>query len=275
MKIVSFKSRLVRLPAEEPLAGGTVPPGLTRDFVTLVVRTDDGIEGIGYTFMGWAIAGALKTAVDELAALVVGDDPLAIEAIHEKLRAAAGTAGPGGIFTLAVAAIDIALWDIKGKALGLPVATLAGGFRKQAPVYASGALGRGRHARSRRPRRRAPGRERLPADEDESRAAGRDHGRHGDRARTGDPQGDRPRHRADGRRQPALGRAPGAVDREPRSRSSASTGSRTRSRTTTTRGSPRWRRGLRRRSRPASMSTAAFRSATCWRRVRSISSWST
>jgi L-alanine-DL-glutamate epimerase-like enolase superfamily enzyme len=142
MKIVSSKSRLVRLPAEEPLAGGTVPPGLTRDFVTLVVRTDDGIEGIGYTFMGWAIAGALKTAVDELAALVVGDDPLAIEAIHEKLRAAAGTAGPGGIFTLAVAAIDIALWDIKGKALGLPVATLAGGFRKQAPVYASGALGR-------------------------------------------------------------------------------------------------------------------------------------
>ena len=144
MKIVAAKSRLVRLPAEEPLAGGPAPTalGATRDFVTLVVRTDDGIEGIGYTFMGWAISGALKTAVDELAALVVGHDPLAIEAIHHKLRAAAGTSGPGGIFTLAVAAIDIALWDIKGKALGLPVAALAGGFRRQAPVYASGALSR-------------------------------------------------------------------------------------------------------------------------------------
>jgi L-talarate/galactarate dehydratase len=142
MKIVAIKSRLVRLPAEEPLAGGPTPTalGATRDFVTLVVRTDDGIEGIGYTFMGWAISGALKTAVEELAALIVGDDPLAIEAIHDKLRAAAGTAGPGGIFTLAVAAIDIALWDIKGKAAGLPVATLAGGFRAKAPVYASGAL---------------------------------------------------------------------------------------------------------------------------------------
>jgi L-alanine-DL-glutamate epimerase-like enolase superfamily enzyme len=144
MKIAATKSRLVRLPAEEPLAGGPVPAGLgsTRDFVTLVVRTDDGIEGIGYTFMGWAISGALKTAVDELAALVVGDDPLAIEAIHQKLRAAAGTAGPGGIFTLAVAAIDIALWDIKGKHAGLPVAALAGGFRSNAPAYASGAIGR-------------------------------------------------------------------------------------------------------------------------------------
>ena len=144
MKIIATKSRLVRLPAEEPLAGGPAQPGLgpTRDFITLVVRTDEGIEGIGYTFMGWAISGALRTAVDELGALLVGHDPLAIETIHHKLRAAAGTAGPGGIFTLAVAAIDIALWDIKGKHAGLPVATLAGGFRKKAPVYASGALGR-------------------------------------------------------------------------------------------------------------------------------------
>lgn len=142
MKIVSMQSRLVRLPAEEPLAGGPTPTalGATRDFVTLVVRTDEGLEGIGYTFMGWAISGALRAAVDELGALLAGQNPLAIEAIHERLRAAAGTAGPAGIFTLAVAAIDIALWDIKGKAAGLPVATLAGGYRTKAPVYASGAL---------------------------------------------------------------------------------------------------------------------------------------
>ena len=47
----------------------------------------------------------------------------------DKLRVAAGPSGPGGIFTLALSAIDIALWDIKGKALNLPVATLAGGHR--------------------------------------------------------------------------------------------------------------------------------------------------
>ena len=45
-------------------------------------------------------------------------------------------AGPGGMVTLALSAIDIALWDILGKALGVPVATLAGGARTQVPVYA-------------------------------------------------------------------------------------------------------------------------------------------
>jgi L-alanine-DL-glutamate epimerase-like enolase superfamily enzyme len=70
----------------------------------------------------------------------VGEDPLRVEAIAQKLRAAAGSAGPGGIFTLALAAIDIALWDIKGKALNVPVARLAGGFRERVPTYASGAL---------------------------------------------------------------------------------------------------------------------------------------
>src|SRR5438128_11190660 len=70
----------------------------------------------------------------------MGENPLQVEAIAAKLRQAASGAGPGGIFTLALSAIDIALWDIKGKALGVPVATLAGGCRQQVPTYASGAL---------------------------------------------------------------------------------------------------------------------------------------
>ena len=45
-----------------------------------------------------------------------------------------------GLFTLALSAIDIALWDIKGKALGQSVHALLGGYRDRAPTYASGAL---------------------------------------------------------------------------------------------------------------------------------------
>jgi L-alanine-DL-glutamate epimerase-like enolase superfamily enzyme len=70
----------------------------------------------------------------------VGDDPLRVEAIAAKLRAAAGPSGPAGIFTLALSAIDIALWDIRGKALGEPVSRLIGGHRKEVQTYASGAL---------------------------------------------------------------------------------------------------------------------------------------
>ena len=53
-----------------------------------------------------------------------------IEAIVAKLRAGTGDAcGPGGIFTLALSAIDVALWDIKGKALDQPLWKLLGGHR--------------------------------------------------------------------------------------------------------------------------------------------------
>ena len=140
MKITRIHSQIVRLPATEPLADGPPAFGPTHDFVVLELGTDDGVQGIGVTFFGGALTGALKTAVDALGALTIGMDPLRIEAITEKLLAAAGSSGPGGIFTLAYSAIDIALWDIKGKALGVPVSTLLGGLRDTVPTYASGAL---------------------------------------------------------------------------------------------------------------------------------------
>ena len=120
MKITHIQTQIVKLPDDEPLADGPAPKGATRDFVTLTVGTDQGIEGIGATFFGGALTGALRVAVQTLGELTIGQDPLNIEAVLAKLRAAAGQSGPGGIFTLALSAIDIALWDIKGKALNLP-----------------------------------------------------------------------------------------------------------------------------------------------------------
>ena len=140
MKITHIESQIVRLPAEEPLADGPPAFGPTYDFVTLRIGTDEGIEGIGVTFFGGALTGTLKAAVDALGALTVGMDPLKVELVAETLAAAAGSAGPGGIYTLALSAIDIALWDIKGKALGVPVSKLLGGLRQSVPTYASGAL---------------------------------------------------------------------------------------------------------------------------------------
>jgi len=142
MKITHAQSQLVRLPDEEPLANGPADPGVRRTFVALTLGTDQGIEGIGFTFFGGKLSGALKAAVDALAELAIGEDPLEIEALVAKLRAAS-PGGPGGLAMLALAAIDIALWDIKGKALNRTVSSLLGGFRKRVPTYASGALMRG------------------------------------------------------------------------------------------------------------------------------------
>jgi L-alanine-DL-glutamate epimerase-like enolase superfamily enzyme len=140
MKIERVWSQIVRLPADEPLADGKTAPGSIRDIVVVKVATKDGIEGLGVTFFGAGLTGALKVAVDELGALTVGEDPHQVERIADKLRTAAGTSGPAGIFTLALSAIDTALWDIRGKALGVPLATLLGGHRDRVPAYASGAL---------------------------------------------------------------------------------------------------------------------------------------
>jgi L-alanine-DL-glutamate epimerase-like enolase superfamily enzyme len=140
MQIDRVRAHIVQLPANEPLADGKVTRGATRDLVTVKIRSTDGLDGIGVTFFGAAMTGALQRAVEELGALVVGEDPHGVERIVEKLRQAAGSSGPGGIFTLALSAIDTALWDLRGKALGLPVAKLLGGFRDRVPAYASGAL---------------------------------------------------------------------------------------------------------------------------------------
>ena len=140
MKITHVTTRLVRTPADNPLTPDIAPGSATRDFVTLELGTDQGPVGVGLTFFGGALSGALRQAVDGLARLTIGEDPLRVEAVTAKLRQAAGSSGPGGIFTLALSAVDMACWDLKGKALGQPVARLLGGHRDRVPTYASGAL---------------------------------------------------------------------------------------------------------------------------------------
>jgi L-alanine-DL-glutamate epimerase-like enolase superfamily enzyme len=139
VKVAKVRTRILQTPADNPLVVGLDQPG-TREFVTVEVETDDGVQGIGVTFFGGALTKALREAVDALGGLMIGEDPLRPEAVQAKFRRAMGGSGPGGIFTLALSPLDLALWDIKGKALGLPVSRLVGGYRDRAPTYASGAL---------------------------------------------------------------------------------------------------------------------------------------
>jgi L-alanine-DL-glutamate epimerase-like enolase superfamily enzyme len=144
MKITGIRTDILRIPEDDPLADMPEEAGRLRPIVLVRVETDAGIEGIGLTLWGGAMTGSLRTAIEELGALTVGEDPLRIEAIIGKLRAAAGDeCGPAGIFLLALSAIDLALWDIKGKALDQPLWKLLGGKRDRVPTYASGSLRRG------------------------------------------------------------------------------------------------------------------------------------
>ena len=141
MKITGATTRVLQTPADNPLVVGIDQPG-TREFVTLELHTDEGISGVGLTFFGGPLVYALRRAVDDLASLAAssGADPMQPEAVWGRLTDACASAGPEGILSLALAAVDMAVWDIKGKALGQTVCDLLGGYRNRAPTYASGAL---------------------------------------------------------------------------------------------------------------------------------------
>lgn len=144
MKIASYEATILRVPEDDPLANMPEEAGRLRPIVILRLRTDSGIEGIGVTLYGGRMTRSLLAAVEDLSAAIVGEDPMRIEHIVAKLRAGTGDAcGPGGIFMLALSAIDTALWDIKGKALDQPLWKLLGGHRDRIATYASGSLRRG------------------------------------------------------------------------------------------------------------------------------------
>ena len=97
------------------------------EFANLVwvrLHTDEGITGLGETFMG---AAAVEAYLHEtVAPKIVGRDPMQIEAINRDLIGYLGWRG-AGVETRGNSAVDIALWDIFGKALGVPVSVALGG----------------------------------------------------------------------------------------------------------------------------------------------------
>lgn len=93
------------------------------------VHTDEGIYGDGEAAVAYGIGStAAFGMVQDLAQLVIGMDPLENEVIWQKLhRSTFWGQNGGGIFTAGMSAIDLALWDIKGKYFGVPVYKLLGG----------------------------------------------------------------------------------------------------------------------------------------------------
>src|SRR5664279_1198425 len=86
MKIQQVKTNLIRLPLEEPLVGAPVFPGMLREFLTVQILTDDGIEGIGITTFGGKIVRTLKSALEEFGELVKGEDPLHTAQVEKGYR---------------------------------------------------------------------------------------------------------------------------------------------------------------------------------------------
>jgi len=104
--------------------------GIERYITLARVEGDDGRVGWGECISQFREASrATKTIIEEgFAPLLVGEDSLDVERLWHKMLARIWWYGPEGIAAFAVSAVDMALWDLKGKALGLPVCQLLGGM---------------------------------------------------------------------------------------------------------------------------------------------------
>lgn len=122
MKITDIKTHVVM-----PI------PGLAWLFVE--VETDEGVSGIGEC-TDYAVNSHLVRGIEAIKPLVVGSDPKNIEEIWQRIFHVNSDLNGRGYISHLISAIDIALWDIKGKVLGVPVYDLLGGaVRESVPLY--------------------------------------------------------------------------------------------------------------------------------------------
>src|SRR3954454_15439618 len=141
MRITKIDCELCNVPLSRPRASAMEAAGGRLNHVVALivqVRTDSGLVGLGTAYALQSTGRALlATAVDDLAPLLVNEDPLDHERLAAKVYWRLQTVGRRGLVQQAYAALDVALWDLKGKAANLPLHKLLGGARESARAYGS------------------------------------------------------------------------------------------------------------------------------------------
>jgi len=164
--VTAFRVRAVKAPLETPhrTASGTLE---VAPLVLLDIETDDGVTGISYVFAYTPLAlGPLAALLCNLEDLVVGgpaDPALATPALEARFRLLCNQ----GLVTMAIAAVDMALWDARAKFAGVPLAGLLGAAPRPIPAYDS--LGQ-MSPDENRPRRRDFAGARLPGLQDQGQS---------------------------------------------------------------------------------------------------------
>ncbi len=131
--IESVQARVYTVPADAPEGDGT----LAWDSTTMIIaRAQAGGEcGTGWTYGSAACAAVISAA---LAPVVLGRDALDTAGASEAMIRAVRNDGRPGVAGYAISAVDVALWDLKARLLGLPLSRLLGRVRERVPVYGSG-----------------------------------------------------------------------------------------------------------------------------------------
>jgi L-alanine-DL-glutamate epimerase-like enolase superfamily enzyme len=133
LTVREVQARAYTIPTDAPEADGTLRWEATS---VVVAQVRAGSEtGLGYSYAAPAAAALIA---DTLADVVRGADALSPPAAWERMRAAVRNLGRPGIASCAIAALDVALWDLKARLLDLSLASLLGRVRERVPIYGSG-----------------------------------------------------------------------------------------------------------------------------------------
>lgn len=136
MKITDVSTTLLHYPDVPGYQDATMAePVPGRSSIFTHIQTDEGLEGLG---VGQASPGVRDVIDSALRHILIGQDPMNIEKLWSDMFWAVRGYGRRGLAFLAVSAVDIGLWDLKAKALGMPLYKLLGPYREAVPVYGSG-----------------------------------------------------------------------------------------------------------------------------------------
>jgi L-alanine-DL-glutamate epimerase-like enolase superfamily enzyme len=139
-RIRHVKLSTLTLPLDTPISDAKVLTGRQKPMTEIVflfveIDTEDDQHGIGFSYSKRAGGPAQYAHAREIADNLIGEDPNDIGKIYSKLLWAGASVGRSGVATQAIAAIDIALYDLKAKRAGLPITKLLGAYRDSVQTY--------------------------------------------------------------------------------------------------------------------------------------------
>ena len=137
--IASVNVQLFHIPLAEVLVDAKHGNHTFFQLVTVTISLNDGSEGTGYTYTGGKGGHAIAAMIEhDLAPFLIGKDASQVEALYEAMQWHVHYVARGGIASFAISAVDIALWDIRGKAWAQPLWKMAGGASDRCRAYCGG-----------------------------------------------------------------------------------------------------------------------------------------
>lgn len=137
--ISSIETRLFHIPLAEVLVDAKHGDHHFFELITATIKLEDGTEGTGYTYTGGKGGHAIKAMIEhDLTPFLIGQDGTDVEALYDAMQWHVHYVARGGIASFAISAVDIALWDLRGKRSGQALWKMAGGAARACKAYCGG-----------------------------------------------------------------------------------------------------------------------------------------